>query len=114
MFHYLWLFSITKLLFLINCYNFGIFQIILAHKAASTVFVFSTMCLMSVILLIANKANADIYIKNVKSPNLELQPQGISYRERERDIERDPVQCCQIKQDFRVAKKAETPNLLNL
>ncbi len=25
-----------------------------------------------------------IYIINVKSPNLELQPQGISYREREK------------------------------
>jgi hypothetical protein len=32
-------------------------------------------------------------------PNLELKPQGISYRERERE-------------DFRVAKKAETPNFL--
>ena len=36
------------------------------------------------------------------SPNLEPQPQGNSYRERERAS----VQHCQIKQDFRVAKKA--------
>jgi hypothetical protein len=36
---------------------------------------------------------------------MEPQPQGISYPERERE------QHCQIKQDFRVAKKAETPNL---
>ncbi len=50
------------------------------------------------------------YIKNAKSPNLEPQPQGISYQERERDS----VQRCQIKQDFRVANKAETPNLLNV
>jgi hypothetical protein len=31
-----------------------------------------------------------------------------------RERERASVQCCQIKQDFRVAKKAETPSLLNL
>jgi hypothetical protein len=43
-----------------------------------------------------------IYIINVKSPNLELQPQEISYLE----TERDSVQCCQIKQDFRIAKKS--------
>jgi hypothetical protein len=36
------------------------------------------------------------------SPNLERQPQGNSYRERERAS----VQRCQIKQDFMVAKKA--------
>jgi hypothetical protein len=36
------------------------------------------------------------------SPNLERQPQGNSYRERERAS----VQHCQIKQDFMVAKKA--------
>jgi hypothetical protein len=54
-----------------------------------------------------------IYIINVKLPNLEPQPQGISYqeRERDRDREKESVQLCQIKQDFRVAKKAETPNL---
>jgi hypothetical protein len=38
------------------------------------------------------------------SPNLERQPQGNFYRERER--ERASVQHCQIKQDFRVAKQA--------
>ncbi len=37
------------------------------------------------------------------SPNLEPQPQGNSYRERERAS----VQRCQIKQDFMVAKKIE-------
>ena len=36
------------------------------------------------------------------SPNLEPQPQGNSYRERERAS----VRRCQIKQDFMVAKKA--------
>ncbi len=36
------------------------------------------------------------------SPNLELQPQGNSYRERGRAS----VRRCQIKQDFMVAKKA--------
>jgi hypothetical protein len=36
------------------------------------------------------------------SPNLERQPQGNSYRERERAS----VQRCQIEQDFMVAKKA--------
>ncbi len=35
------------------------------------------------------------------SPNLERQPQGNSYQERERAS----VQRCQIKQDFMVAKK---------
>jgi hypothetical protein len=61
-----------------------------------------------------------VYIINVKLPNLEPLPQGISYQERERETqrererERDSVQRCQIQQDFRVAKKAETPNLLNL
>ena len=49
-------------------------------------------------------SNYIIYIINVESPNLELQPQGISYQERERDS----VQRCQIKQDFRVAKKAKS------
>jgi hypothetical protein len=49
----------------------------------------------------------------VKLPNLEPHPQGISHQERERDRQRDSVQGRQIKQDFRVAKKAETPNLLN-
>ncbi len=41
---------------------------------------------------------------------MEPQPQGISYQERERDS----VQPYQIKHDFRVAKKAKTPILLNV
>jgi hypothetical protein len=53
-------------------------------------------------------SSQSIYIINLKLPNLKQQPQGVSNRERERE------QHCQIKQDFRVAKKAETPNILNL
>ncbi len=42
-----------------------------------------------------------IYIINVELPNLEPQPQGISYQERERDS----VQGCQITQDISFVKK---------
>ncbi len=62
------------------------------------------------VLEILEMKMTNIYIINVKSPNLEPQPQEISYLERERES----VQLCQIKQDFRVGKKAETPNLLNI
>ncbi len=41
---------------------------------------------------------------------MEPPPQVISYQERERDS----VLHCQIKQDFRVGKKAKTTNFLNL